>query len=590
MQTTTTNGGAHGALSTFHDVRASADWARWRDATRAAPPFLTPEFFALTESLAPEGEAIVAFATGAAGLLGAVPLVRHGHALEALRSDHTPDFDYAGPVEALDAIWTVIRGARGWDELVLKNVPQASPLATRLPELAQRDGCKAVLRPAERHLRLRLPGFESRMNAKFRANVRRCEKKAGHVELERIARPTRADVDAAIEIEQMAWKRFSGTSIAADARVRHLYHALVRLFGRRGQASIHFLRVEGRRIAALLSVEEGKTLYALKIGYDPAFAALSPGHLLVHAVAADAERRGLEELDFVGREDEWKRKWTTDAREHVSIVVYNRTPRGRALYALREQAKPRVARAAEGVKRALRGGCQRTDVIGSHTPLERAQGRIREGLGVKSAALRALRPAPPKPPLGAPSRFAPGSWVRVLDEAAVRATLDDKARLRGLEFVGSQWRTCGNVYRVSKQVRRLRDDHGVLRPVSRTVLLESVTCAGDGAEPAGCGRHCPMMYRDEWLEPAEAPRRPPPAATGRTRARVRDANEIEASLDLRGRRDGLLFMPEMAAYAGRRFEVVEKLTRVFEYDRWIDVRRPVYILDGLHCTGAVLGD
>jgi hypothetical protein len=46
----------------------------------------------------------------------------------------------------------------------------------------------------------------------------------------------------------------------------------------------------------------------------------------------------------------------------------------------------------------------------------------------------------------------------------------------------------------------------------------------------------------------------------------------------------------MARYAGRRFPIANKLTRVFEYDRWIETRAPVYILDGLHCAGEVLGD
>ena len=60
-----------------------------------------------------------------------------------------------------------------------------------------------------------------------------------------------------------------------------------------------------------------------------------------------------------------------------------------------------------------------------------------------------------------------------------------------------------------------------------------------------------------------------------------------AGLDLRGRRDGLTFMPEMRAYAGKRFAIAGELTTVFELDRWIATRAPIYILDGLHCTGAI---
>jgi hypothetical protein len=146
------------------------------------------------------------------------------------------------------------------------------------------------------------------------------------------------------------------------------------------------------------------------------------------------------------------------------------------------------------------------------------------------------------------------------------------------------------VFRTARHVRRLRDDHGRFRPVSRTVLLDGVDCAGDEPTPTGCGRHCPMMYRDEWLEPASAPPRVPRHAHPMRHARVRDLDEILAGLDLRGRRDGLTFMPEMKAYVGKRFAVANQLTTVFEYDRWIATRAPIYILDGLHCSGAVLGD
>jgi hypothetical protein len=49
-------------------------------------------------------------------------------------------------------------------------------------------------------------------------------------------------------------------------------------------------------------------------------------------------------------------------------------------------------------------------------------------------------------------------------------------------------------------------------------------------------------------------------------------------------------MPEMAHHAGKRFPIATRLTKVFEYDRWIEPRAAVYILGGLHCTGAVVGD
>ena len=73
------------------------------------------------------------------------------------------------------------------------------------------------------------------------------------------------------------------------------------------------------------------------------------------------------------------------------------------------------------------------------------------------------------------------------------------------------------------------------------------------------------------------------------RARIKDADEIAHGLDPFGRKDGLTFMPEMAAHAGKRLAIVAELERVFEDDRWMPPKRKVFLLEGLACTGAICG-
>lgn len=572
-------------------VRGNATWLRWHDLTADAPPYLLPEFFALVAPQA-EGHAFLAAAEGSDRLVGALPLLLRGQTLSTLSSAQTPAYDYWGTPEGLEAIWFALRRDRRWSVLFLENVPADSLLATRLPALARADGCPAVVLPAVRQRFIALPGFEDRLHSRFRMGLRRCERKAGGLELERIARPSRADFDEAVAIEAMAWKAAAGTSIASDPKVARMYRALLRLLGRRGKAHLFFLRAAGSRIAVMFGVQDAHTLYALKLGHDPRHSSLGPGHLLVWKAAADGERRGLTGLALLGRDDEWKRKWADETRERVSVRVYQRSARGLLLYCMRERVKPRLPEWMHDLRTPLRRGCQRTNVIGVHSLVERVRGRVGQGLGIRSGILRALRRRPPaRDPLGEPSRFAVGDWVRVLDADRIRDTLDAKRRMRGLQFIPQQWATCGGVFRVQKQVRRMRDDRGRYRPISRTVLLEGVSCAGDGPDPAGCGRRCPTMFRDEWLERAPRPRLEPRSGpSARLHARVRGADEIFAGLDLPGRRDGLLFMPEMARYAGRRFPVVERISKVFEHDRWVEPRRAVYVLEGLHCGGQVPGE
>lgn len=243
------------------------------------------------------------------------------------------------------------------------------------------------------------------------------------------------------------------------------------------------------------------------------------------------------------------------------------------------------------------GPCQRFSRVGHHRTRSKLTAEVKRVLGrqVESAPLWPRRgQGAARGALGTPSRFSPGEWVRVLDEHDLRATLDPAGTLRGLLFKDYQGYTCGRVYRVTGHVRRIIDDEGQLRLVSRTVLLEGLDCGGEHGLD-GCGRFCPMMYRDEWLEPAPGgpsaapePDSPAPVEAQVRWARVRPVAEIERALDPLGRRGGLLFMPQMARYAGQRLPVEREIHRVWELQGYVGTSVPIYVLAGLHCTGEVL--
>ena len=310
---------------------------QWRRLTAGAPPFLQPEFFDLTRPIAdPPGDPLLAVAVQAGRVAGVLPLVLHEHGLYPLRSDHSPRFDLWGDSGALCAVWEALQADRRWDHFVLGHVAAESPLATELPMLARRYGCFVKTSPSGRVPYFPLPGFEQRLNSKFRANIRRCTRKAGGLRFERHCTPSRAEFADALAIEALAWKGQAGTSVSSDPRLNHFYRALLRLFGPRGTMSLNFVTVEGRRIACLFTMEDGHTLFAAKIGYDPAYSVISPGHLIVAQTAADAQRRGLRIFDFLGKEGEWKLKWTDRGREHVRVSVHRPSARGYARFAVRK--------------------------------------------------------------------------------------------------------------------------------------------------------------------------------------------------------------------------------------------------------------
>lgn len=134
------------------------------------------------------------------------------------------------------------------------------------------------------------------------------------------------------------------------------------------------------------------------------------------------------------------------------------------------------------------------------------------------------------------------------------------------------------------------DDSRRMRPISRSILLDTVSCSGPNGGQ-GCGRDCPLMFRDEWLE--EAP--PPPETNaaleaGGRYAWVRSAEEITANLDSASERNGVMFMPEMFRHTGRRFRIRRKVEQVLDGACWVPASEPVYLLEGLHCAGSAIGE
>jgi CelD/BcsL family acetyltransferase involved in cellulose biosynthesis len=268
--------------------------------------------------------------------------------------------------EALKLVWSELSGAEGWDRLRLRDLPHGAP-EWMLRDLAEADGFPCALWTSLRSPYLVLPpqptapakkqkgaagdsryeAIEANVDAKFRQNLRRRRRRLaeqGEVRYVLESGKDAAKLDEALAdfftIEASGWKGRGGTAIAQRPELVGFYTQIARDAARRGALALGFLQLQGRPIAAHLSIVHGPRHYLLKLGYDESLREFSPGQQLTSEAIRDACERGLAEFDFLGPEMDWKRDWEPALRTHTWLTIFRPTKKARLVYGARYTAWP----------------------------------------------------------------------------------------------------------------------------------------------------------------------------------------------------------------------------------------------------------
>jgi CelD/BcsL family acetyltransferase involved in cellulose biosynthesis len=208
--------------------------------------------------------------------------------------------------------------------------------------------------------------FEDSLSSNSRSWLRRKRRKleqGGSVAVD-VVDPLPGEVPGALErlerVEAASWKGRAGTAIAQDPWQQRQLGDYVRLAAGRGAVRFFFLQVAGADVAAHLYAVDGGRLWQLKIGYDEAWAAASPGIVLMHEVHRHACEQGLEACEYLGRAEGWQERWPVVHREHVRLQTYPMSVSGLAHRArdgakrARERARSRQRARAEARTRGAR--------------------------------------------------------------------------------------------------------------------------------------------------------------------------------------------------------------------------------------------
>lgn len=154
-------------------------------------------------------------------------------------------------------------------------------------------------------------------------------------------------------IENRCWKGAAGSSVLRTPGMLGYFTRQAQLLAQRGQLTMSRLEAGRTTIAFMYGWKAKEVFHAFKAGYDEAFAAFSPGQLLIHDILEQCftERR-YRVFDCIGPVTPATARWQTSDYEAGRIVIAPPWLIGQAAYFAYKHLAPTLRRWRSAIKTA----------------------------------------------------------------------------------------------------------------------------------------------------------------------------------------------------------------------------------------------
>ncbi len=356
-------------IADFETLRG--EWDQLLATTRQPHLCLTHDWLAAWWEAFGSGEGQVAVLVAREGgrAVAAAPLQRRAtrvagvpvRSLEFAANLHTFRFDLVLPADRDPAplleglLDHALDGNAPPDTLFFKDLPRDSPTVAALERFAERRGL-AIARENERlspcvrtegEWEAYFRGLSKSLRSALRRTRKRCLE-AGAV-FERVDDGPGAArlLEEGLALEAEGWKGREGTAILASPEEASFYRGLLRRLEGTGRLEQYSLRLEGRLIGWDLCVTHAGACHDLKTAYAEDQAFLAPGYTLQAMLTErlfQAPEVGI--YDMLPPAAEYKRRWSREGVEQVSVRLYARTARGRLAHLLQGRLRPLMRRSS----------------------------------------------------------------------------------------------------------------------------------------------------------------------------------------------------------------------------------------------------
>ncbi|HET6303355.1 MAG TPA: GNAT family N-acetyltransferase [Myxococcota bacterium] len=242
-----------------------------------------------------------------------------------------------------------------WDVLDLEDLPCGTSTIPALRAALIPRGVKCGVEP-----RFACPGFAVRGTfAVHLAGMRRREtclrrrrwfERQPGFRIEVAERPEAVPeaVEDFLRLHHLRWDPVGGSGGIPRGLTEDFHRDVAPLLAERGWLRLYRLLVGGRSVAAVYGIEVGGRFYYYQSGLDPAWAARSPGLVLLARTVEDAYARRLTDYDFLRGSEPHKLDWAGDRRETCALRL-----RAPGLRSAAGAAAEEVFRAAREAARAI---------------------------------------------------------------------------------------------------------------------------------------------------------------------------------------------------------------------------------------------
>lgn len=242
-----------------------------------------------------------------------------------------------------------------WDVLELEDLPCGSPTIASLRDALAPRGVRIAV---ER--RFVCPTFP--IEGTFEAHLRRIRRRETYgrrcrwlarqpgfrIEVTTTPEAAPAAMNDFLRLHRLRWAAEGGSYGIPPGAAEAFHREVAAGLAARGWLRLYRLFLGRDAIAAVYGIEVGGRFYYYQSGYDPAWAARSPGMVLVGRTIEDAYARGLGDYEFLRGTEPYKLEWAADRRETVAVRL-----RAPSLRADTAAAAAEAFRAARGLARAV---------------------------------------------------------------------------------------------------------------------------------------------------------------------------------------------------------------------------------------------